>query len=153
MLLEVSRISLPFLCVDRHDAGWYSHRYGGPGRVEQSVGHLTLSQRSWVRYPVWPHTFFSPSADSRGAVVSYWRKYVHEVLVNRLPSKHGQMGPIWVESGHSAQIGPIWVRYWNLSPCETIIGPLLVNLVSTHILFCPGDWTMFIKDIICFISR
>ena len=23
-------------------------------------------------------------ADSRGAVVSYWRKYVHEVLVNRL---------------------------------------------------------------------
>ena len=33
---------------------------------------------------VWPHTFVSPSADSRGAVVSYWRKYVHEVLVNRL---------------------------------------------------------------------
>ena len=24
------------------------------------------------------------SPDSRGAVVSYWRKYVHEVLVNRL---------------------------------------------------------------------
>ena len=35
-------------------------------------------------YPVWPHTFVSPSADSRGAVVSYWRKHVHEVLVNRL---------------------------------------------------------------------
>ena len=44
----------------------------------------TESQRSWVRYPVWPHTFVSPSADSRGAVVSYWRKYVHEVLVSRL---------------------------------------------------------------------
>ena len=29
-------------------------------------------------------TFVSPSADSRRAVVSYWRKYVHEVLVNRL---------------------------------------------------------------------
>ena len=42
------------------------------------------SQRSWVRYLVWPHTFVSPSADSRGAVVSYWRNYVHEVLVNRL---------------------------------------------------------------------
>ena len=26
----------------------------------------------------------SPSADSRRAVVSYWRKYVHEVLANRL---------------------------------------------------------------------
>ena len=37
-----------------------------------------------VRYPVWQHTFVSPSAFSRGAVVSYWRKYVHEVLVNRL---------------------------------------------------------------------
>ena len=26
----------------------------------------------------------SPSADSRRAVVSYWRKYAHEVLVNHL---------------------------------------------------------------------
>ena len=40
--------------------------------------------RSWIRYPVWQHTFVSPSAFSRRAVVSYWRKYVHEVLVNRL---------------------------------------------------------------------
>ena len=38
----------------------------------------------WFDTPVWPHTFVSPSADSRRAVVSYWRKYVHEVLVNRL---------------------------------------------------------------------
>ena len=30
------------------------------------------------------HTFVSPSAFSRRAVVTYWRKYVHEVLVNRL---------------------------------------------------------------------
>ena len=30
------------------------------------------------------HTFVSPSAFSRRAVVSYWRMYVHEVLVNRL---------------------------------------------------------------------
>ena len=39
------------------------------------------------------HTFVSPFADSRGAVVSYWRKYVQEVLVNHLgglslPRKH-----------------------------------------------------------------
>ena len=54
-----------------------------PGRVAQSVGHLTR-QGFWVRYPVWQHTFVSPSAFSRRAVVSYWRKYVHEVLVNRL---------------------------------------------------------------------
>ena len=45
---------------------------------------LSQSQGSWVRYPVWQHTFVSPSAFSRRTVVSYWRKYVHEVLVNRL---------------------------------------------------------------------
>ena len=54
------------------------------GRVAQSVGHLTRKSGSWVRYPVWQHTFVSPSAFSRRAVVSYWRKYVHVVLVNRL---------------------------------------------------------------------
>ena len=59
-----------------------STRHFSPGRVAQSVGHLT--RKFWVRYPVWPHTFVSPSADSRSLVVSYWRKYVHEVLVNRL---------------------------------------------------------------------
>ena len=32
--------------------------------------------------PGLPHTSVSPSADSRRAAVSYWRKYVHEVLVN-----------------------------------------------------------------------
>ena len=35
-------------------------------------------------FPVWEHTLVSPSAFSRRAVVSFWRKYVHEVLVNRL---------------------------------------------------------------------
>ena len=30
------------------------------------------------------HTFVSPSAFPKRAAVSYWRKYVHEVLVNRL---------------------------------------------------------------------
>ena len=42
------------------------------------------SQRSRVRYPIRPHTFVSPSADSSRAVVSLLRKYVHKVLVNRL---------------------------------------------------------------------
>ena len=40
-----------------------------------------------LRYAARPHTlhtFVSPSAFSRRAVVSYWRKYVHEELVNRL---------------------------------------------------------------------
>ena len=55
-----------------------------PGRIAQSVGHLTRKSEVLGSIPFWPHTFVSPSADSRGAVVSYWRKYVHEVLVNRL---------------------------------------------------------------------
>ena len=45
---------------------------------------LNNQAQNWVRYPVWQRTFVSPSAFSRRAVVSYWRKYVHEVLVNRL---------------------------------------------------------------------
>ena len=55
-----------------------------PRRVAQSVGHLTRKSGVWVQYLVWQHTFVSPSAFSRRAVVSYWRKYVHEVPVNCL---------------------------------------------------------------------
>ena len=33
---------------------------------------------------VWQHTLVSPSAFSRREVVSYWRKYVQEVLINHL---------------------------------------------------------------------
>ena len=46
----------------------------------QWVGHLTLKSEVLGSIP----GLVSPSADSRGAVVGYWRKYVHEVLVNRL---------------------------------------------------------------------
>ena len=45
---------------------------------------LRETARYRLKYPVLQHTFVSPSAFSRRAVVSYWRKYVHEVLVNRL---------------------------------------------------------------------
>ena len=70
-----------------------------PGRVAQLVGHLTrksgvlgsipglattaLREKAEGETKVSPSAF-SPSAFSRRAVVSYWRKYVHEVLVNRL---------------------------------------------------------------------
>ena len=56
-----------------------------PGRVAQSVGHLTRKSGVLGSIPGRATYFFvSPSAFSRRAVVSYWRKYVHEVLVNRL---------------------------------------------------------------------
>ena len=38
-----------------------------------------------------------------------------------IPSKHAKMGPIWAESGHSAQIGPIRVRHSNFSPINIVI--------------------------------
>ena len=47
---------------------------------------LVKLKRSVIMFLFEKHTFVSPSADSRGAVVSYWQKYVHEVLVNRLGS-------------------------------------------------------------------
>ena len=61
----------------------FNSSLAGPGRVAQSVGHLTRKSGVLVRYPVWQHTFVSHSAFSRRSVVSYWRKYVHEVLVSR----------------------------------------------------------------------
>ena len=53
---------------------------GLPGRVAQSVGHLT--RKSGVQGSI--SGLATPSAFSRRTVVSYWRKYVHELLVNRL---------------------------------------------------------------------
>ena len=47
-----------------------------PGHVAQSVGHLTRKSGVLGSIPGLA-TYFR-------AVVSYWRKYVHEVLVNRL---------------------------------------------------------------------
>ena len=72
------------LCVHKLHAPQILNQGQLSGRVAQSVGHLTRKSGPWVRYPVWQHTFVSPSAFSRRAVVSYWRKYVHEVLINRL---------------------------------------------------------------------
>ena len=55
-----------------------------PGRVAQSVGHLTRKSGVLGSIPGLATFFRFPSAFSRRAVVSYWRKYLHEVLVNRL---------------------------------------------------------------------
>ena len=54
--------------------------FAEPGRLTQSVARLTQESEVPVRYPVRPYTFVSPSVDSRRAVVSYGRKYVHLVL-------------------------------------------------------------------------
>ena len=53
------------------------------GRVAQWVGHLTRKSEVLSSIPGLA-TFVSLSPDSRGAVVNFWRKYVHKVLVNRL---------------------------------------------------------------------
>ena len=55
-----------------------------PGRVAQSVGHLTRKSEVLGSIPGLATYFRVSSADSRGAVVSYWRKYVHKVQVNCL---------------------------------------------------------------------
>ena len=68
--------------------GWCLYSQQGnlrlvPGRVAQLVGHLTRKSEVLGSLPGLA-TYFPFSADSRGAVVSYWRKNVHEVLVYRL---------------------------------------------------------------------
>ena len=54
-----------------------------PDHVAQSVKRLT-QEPEVLGSILGLHTFVSPSADSRRAVFSYWRKYVYEVLVNHL---------------------------------------------------------------------
>ena len=55
-----------------------------PGCVAQSVGHLTRKSGVLGSIPGLATYFRFLPLFSRRAVVSYWRKYVHEVLVNRL---------------------------------------------------------------------
>ena len=55
-----------------------------PGRVAQSAGHQTCKSEVLGPLPGLATYFRFCFTDSTGAVVSYWRKYVHEVLVNRL---------------------------------------------------------------------
>ena len=55
-----------------------------PGRVAQSVGHLTGKLGVFWFDTRLATYFLSPSAFSRRAVVNYGRKYVQEVLVNSL---------------------------------------------------------------------
>ena len=55
-----------------------------PDRVAQSVGHLTRKSGVLGSIPGLATYFRFSFRFSRRAVVSYWRKYVHEVLVNRL---------------------------------------------------------------------
>ena len=54
--------------------------------VNEKIKVIQSNFNGWNTFgtPVWQHTFVSPSAFTRRAVVSYWLKYVHEVLVNRL---------------------------------------------------------------------
>ena len=57
--------------------------YGHGGHVDHVTQLICINFHS--HSPLnFQHTFVSPSAFSRRTVVSYWRKYVHEVLVNRL---------------------------------------------------------------------
>ena len=58
--------------------------FEGPGRLAQSVERLTQEPEVPGSIPSPPHTFVSPSADSRRTVGSYWRKYEHKILVIRL---------------------------------------------------------------------
>ena len=61
-----------------------SSTFLGPGRVAHSVERLTHEPEVAGSIPG-PATYFRfPPADSRRAVVNYWRKYLHEVLANRL---------------------------------------------------------------------
>ena len=70
------------ICTYLHFKGL--SQYNSPGRVAQSVGHLTSKSGVLGSIPGLATYFRFSFRFSRRAVVSYWRKHVHEVLVNRL---------------------------------------------------------------------
>ena len=53
------------------------------GHVARSVGHLTRKSQVLGSIPGQLTYFRFSLNDSWGVVVSYWQKYMHEVLVNR----------------------------------------------------------------------
>ena len=55
-----------------------------PGRVAESVGHLTRKSGVLGSIPGLATYFRFSFRFFKKAVVSFWRKYVHEVLINRL---------------------------------------------------------------------
>ena len=73
-----------FTLQNNHVFHCYSYDFHKPGRVVQSVGHLTRKSGVLGSIPGLATYFRFSFRFSRRAVVSYWRKYVHEVLVNRL---------------------------------------------------------------------
>ena len=76
--------AVPVLFSDATGISRCRNTFSLPSRVEQSVAHLTHEPEVPVRYLDRSYTFVSPPVDSRRAAVSYWRKYVHEVLINGL---------------------------------------------------------------------
>ena len=54
------------------------------GRVAQSVGHMTRKSEALGSMLALATFTFVLLPLILGAIISYWRKYVHEVLVNRL---------------------------------------------------------------------
>ena len=63
------------------------------GRLSQSVAHLIQEPEVARSISGLANTSISLFADSRRAIASYWREYVHLVLVNRL----GGPGKVWLE--------------------------------------------------------
>ena len=87
------------------------------------AGHIA----SWVQYPVWPHTFVSPSADSRRAVVSYWQKYVHKGLVILVHHSMSRKNVVRLTDHHDMTIAVYCGRKTTKQPHKKIAqnsGPL-----------------------------
>ena len=100
-----------------------------PGRVAQSVGHLIRKSRVLGSIPGLATYFRSPSAFSRRAVVSYWRKYVHEVLVNRLGGLSLPRKSV-VKGSSQHQVGGEWF--------EIELGKISRMLVKYEVLPIPN---------------
>ena len=115
-----------------------------PGRIAQSAGHLTRKSGVLGSIPSLATYFLSPSAFSRRTVtvVSYWRKYVQEVLVNRLgglnlprknwPSRHDLRSlPLTYNNNATTTTTNAW--FINCTGWQTILCSISLAKLTLHI--------------------
>ena len=108
-----------------------------PGWKTQSVARLTQESEVPSSIPSSAHTFISPSADSRRAAVSYWRKYVHLVLVNRLDGLSLPRYGVDTFTDHPAMItASVDVKQQNNNNIDVIVVVLLFYVHGKHLRSC-----------------
>ena len=114
--------------------------------VVRSSRTVTIFCGDWLWNNFYCHSL--PFTDSRRAVVSYWRKNVHQVLVNCLggllinsvdrlcPKWHEKCQRAVKQQQHFFPLGPVWSVVITNSSVKSVEGSSCISATSWENLFC-----------------